>query len=734
MSKNSNRSFRYTALALKFLEKILGSKFTVEGLENLPNQPILFVANHFTRSETFIIPYIIYKHTGKQIRCLADSGLFSGTLGRFLKSVGTLSTNDPRRNEIIISDLMTGDYNWMIYPEGSMVKNKEIKNSESFISSEGFTMNTPSRIGSTRTGSAVLALQSELYRKDYIDATRKNKKEVINFYRKNYLNGSERNLSEINTYIVPVNITYYPIRPGTNRIKKLTTRFFEKLPKQIAEEVEIEGNLLLSADMNISFGTAISVDDYIKSSRSAIYQIPIIKNETKINLIIKYLKHRLTTNFMGEIYCDTKINIDHLFAAILYNYPEDQIEIGHLKNLLFFSSIMISHTKKYRMNDHLSEDNLFKIFIDKKHNEFESVVKLAKSLSIITLSDDKKSFILNKEKLHDGHDFHDIRLENTLQVIANEFFLLEAANDVIRRNIALGLEKIKEKVFNYLVNYDLQIFEEDYKKYQEPGVSRDHNVGSPLFLNSNNKKYNNIGIVICHGYLSAPKEVEQLAYNLNKLGFRTYSVRLKGHGTAPINIKDVTWQEWQDSLLRGYSALKIICSQVIVVGFSTGALLSLVSSIKETSDALATISINPALKLRDIKAKIVPGINIWNDFLDKFHIEKGKMEYVRNSPENPHINYTKNYLKGVEQLELLMGECEDNLDKITTPSLLIYSKNDPVVDPQSSKIIWENLGSKVKELIEINSDKHVIVTGKVGEDVFRQIEYFLEKLGIIEIS
>ena len=734
MSKNSTRSFRYTALALKFLEKILGSKFTVEGLENLPNQPILFVANHFTRSETFIVPYIIYKYTGKQIRCLADSGLFHGTLGKFLKSVGTLSTNDPKRNEIIISDLMTGDYNWMIYPEGSMVKNKEIKNSERFIGPAGFTMNTPSRTGFTRTGSAVLALQSELYRKDYIDAMRKNKKEIINIYRENYLNGSERNLSETTTYIVPVNITYYPIRPGSNRIKRLTTRFFEKLPEQIAEEIEIEGNLLLSADMNISFGKAISVEDYVKSSRSTIYQIPVIKNETKINLIIKYLKHRLTSHFMGDIYSDTKINIDHLFASILYNYPKDQIEIEHLKNLLFFSSVMISHTRKYRMSEHLSENNLFKIFIDKKHDELESVVKLAKSLSIITLSEDKKSFVINKEKLHDIHDFHDIRLENTLQVIANEFFLLPVANDVIRRNIAIGPEIIKEKVFNHLVNYDLQIFKEDYKKYQEPGVSRNHEVGSPLFLNSINKKYSDIGIVICHGYLSAPKEVEQLAYSLNELGFRTYCVRLKGHGTAPINIKDVTWQDWQDSLLIGYAALKIICSQIVVIGFSTGGLLALLSSTKEASNATAIISINSALKLKDIKAKIVPGINIWNDLLDKFHIEKGKMEYVRNSPENPHINYTKNYLKGVEQLDLLIGECEDNLTKITAPTLLIYSKNDPVIDPESSKIIWKNLGSRTKELAEINSDKHVIVTGKSGQDVFEQIKKFLQKLGLLEIS
>src|SRR3989338_11583897 len=104
------KTFKYTSMAIGVLEKILGSRFCVTGLENLPNQPIMFASNHFTRSETFFIPYLIYKHTGRQIRCLADSGLYFGTLGRFLRSVGTISTKDSRRDNIILKDLISGEY------------------------------------------------------------------------------------------------------------------------------------------------------------------------------------------------------------------------------------------------------------------------------------------------------------------------------------------------------------------------------------------------------------------------------------------------------------------------------------------------------------------------------------------------------------------------------------------------------------------------------------------------
>ncbi|MDA0901931.1 MAG: 1-acyl-sn-glycerol-3-phosphate acyltransferase, partial [Proteobacteria bacterium] len=134
------KTFHYTSLALNLLEKLLGSKFNVTGIENIPKKPVMFVANHFTRSETFIIPYIIHKYTKRQVRCLADSRLFVGAFGRFLITVGAVSTQDPKRNDKIISDLMLGRYDWMIYPEGAMIKGKEIYYSGKFIS------HTPHRI------------------------------------------------------------------------------------------------------------------------------------------------------------------------------------------------------------------------------------------------------------------------------------------------------------------------------------------------------------------------------------------------------------------------------------------------------------------------------------------------------------------------------------------------------------------------------------------------------------
>jgi 1-acyl-sn-glycerol-3-phosphate acyltransferase len=67
---------------------------------------IIFVVNHFTRLETMLLPYIIHKHTGREVWSLAAAELFRGRVGQFLRSTGTVSTKDPDRDTIIVKTLL----------------------------------------------------------------------------------------------------------------------------------------------------------------------------------------------------------------------------------------------------------------------------------------------------------------------------------------------------------------------------------------------------------------------------------------------------------------------------------------------------------------------------------------------------------------------------------------------------------------------------------------------------
>jgi esterase/lipase/1-acyl-sn-glycerol-3-phosphate acyltransferase len=717
----SSENFKYTAIALRILEKIFNSKFSVEGVENLPNQPIIFVSNHFTRCETFFVPYVINKYTKKQIRCLADASLYKGLLGQFLTSVGTISTKQKGRDNIILKNLILGEHDWMIYPEGSMIKSKQIEKK-----GNDFVNYTPSRIGKVRTGSSVLAIKSELYRYQLVEAFEKKQLDVIATLKKELDIEYLDKIKTLNTHIVPVTITYYPIRPGDNRIKNLISRLVKKVPPNIAEEIEIETNLLLSAEINICFGQAISLNGYINNKRDSIYKIPIIKDETKTNIVVKYYKTRLTNKFMEVIYYNLQINLDHLFSAALFYLKESEVSLSRLKRIIYLSAVMIKGLGKNRINNSINEENLFKIFLNENHQEFDSIFNLAKNLKIITQINDNKIRI-DKVKLEEEHDFHQIRLENTLHVILNEFLLIDIANNVIRRNIALGEEELKTKIKHEIFNQDLEIFNDDHRNYFDLEFSKDKSIGRPFILNieAGDEKLIKKGALICHGYKSSPMEVLELSSHIHKQGYEVYAPRLKGHGTSPLNLRDVTWKNWYDSVQRGFAFLQTSCSKTSVIGFSTGALLALMLAAKNPDNISSLILINAPLRLRDIRAKMVLGLNLWNETLEKLHIKKGRLEYIDDHPENPITNYNRNYLNGVQELEKLMSVSEGYLSKISVPTLIIQAKNDPVVNPKSAQIIYDKIACKEKKLVELDLSNHVIINGDKKEEVFKLIQDFI---------
>ena len=718
------KTFKYTSYIVSIIEKLAGSNFSVTGLENLPkNSPTMFVANHFTRSETFFVPYLIHKYTGRQIRSLASSYLFSGFFGRFLKRIGGISTKDPDRNKIIISDLINNDHDWLIYPEGGMVKNKNITKDGFYISQ------IDNRTGPVRTGSAVLAIKSQLYRKDIIDAYKSSNAELLKFFNDNYDSRYSEKLENHTTFVVPITISYYPIRPGKNLLESFTRKRMG-IAGNISEELEIEGNLLSGARINLHFNKAINLADYIGVKRGLVYQIPIIKNETKSNIITRYYKNSLTTDFMSTIYKNIRINFDHIFSASIrfLSHKEEAISIDHLKRVIFLSTHMIKKIERYRVGDILCDRNMVKLFNDERNPIFDGILDLAKDQGEITALDNNLIKI-NQDKLFNEADFHTARINNTLEVIFNEFKLLNHAMNIVKNISKTSDDHLKLKIQKILIHKDEEIYKKDYKKYYDKKLSKPVGygvpfLGSPSFLTKKNDKFS---ILLCHGYKSCPKEMQSLSRFLNDRGFYTYCVRMAGHGTNPTNIKDITWQDWDDSFQRGYSALKNITDNVIVIGFSTGGLVSLLNASKKGKNLSAVIAINPAIRLRDIRSNLVSTIDKWNNLLGRFKIKTGSFEYVDSNPEDPKMNYSRNYLKGVVELKKLMDKCDKSLENVTAPTLLIQGSQDPVVNPQGADLIYYKIKSKDKFLFEPDFDNHVIINGKRKEEVFKIILNFLKK-------
>ena len=120
-------ALQMTKWMLDLASRLMRARVRVHNADIItPDMSIIFVANHFTRLETLLLPYIINKHTGLEPWSLAASELFQGRIGDYLRATGAVSTEDPDRDKTIVRALLRGDHPWIIFPEGAMIKDKKL--------------------------------------------------------------------------------------------------------------------------------------------------------------------------------------------------------------------------------------------------------------------------------------------------------------------------------------------------------------------------------------------------------------------------------------------------------------------------------------------------------------------------------------------------------------------------------------------------------------------------------
>jgi esterase/lipase len=117
----------------------------------------------------------------------------------------------------------------------------------------------------------------------------------------------------------------------------------------------------------------------------------------------------------------------------------------------------------------------------------------------------------------------------------------------------------------------------------------------------------------------------------------------------------------------------------------------------------------------------------WNTLLTKIHVDKLKMEFIENKPENPEINYLRNPVRGAYELDTLMRFVENHLKNVVDPALVVQASGDPVVDAVSGQEIFDKLGSREKQLLRVDANHHGILRGQAADEVKKKVLEFLER-------
>ena len=697
----------------------------------------IFLFNHFSRFETFIPQFLIFEKTGAYSCAIASGEFFNedNVLSNYLKQVGVFPHDHPHLFAMLAGQILRGR-KVIIFPEGGMVKDRRVidKKGEYSIFSRITGNRRKHHTGPAVLGQGVEALKAAIryaFQEKQIDRLQ-HWKELLHFDSLDELMATALKP----TLIVPANITFYPIRSSENLLFKSVELFSDKLSLRQAEELLIEGNIMLKdTDMDIRMGNPVNpccvwdwrthfvMDKVAPGIREPddVFKLSSEPRNWKERLLGHYfIKNAQCSRnqYMEKIYANVTVNLSHLAATLIMSLigaKRQQIEKCRFYTVLYIAIKNLQKNTDIHLHCSLLNPDDYSDLAQCVSARFDQFICVAKEAELIAERDECYHFL---PKLCADYDFDRIRLENPIAVYNNEAAPLCTVRDAL-----LAAERDYQNINPYQLSAwhfeDEQLalaFEQQSYSAPRNGKIKQRETAiadpSPFFIKP--KQANGLGILLIHGLLASPAEVRDYGHYLANQGFTVLGIRLKGHGTSPYALHDVSFEQWFVSVQRGFNILKAHCPKLFVIGFSTGGALALKLAAENHAEIIGLVAISVPIKFVNPAFMLVSLLHNTNALVRWVSSFEGVKPFIENTPEHPDINYLNTPVRALYELRRLIQHLEALLPDIETPSLLLYADNDPVVSPQSAGIVFEKLGAMHKRLHPIKAERHGILMENIG--------------------
>ena len=725
-------AYQWTSRLFDLLRKFLKVNVRLHHDEGQLESGDIFVFNHFARFETFIPQYLIYKECGAYCRSVAGGEFFAedDPFSNYLKSVGAVSNDHPDLFAFLTREIFRGR-KVIIFPEGGMVKDRRVI--DEFGEYSIYSRKSRER-RKQHTGAAVLALAVEAIKTGVKDAHKRGNVRRIEAWAKAAgLEDAESLIqtAKRSTRIVPASITFYPIRVNDNLLRKGAELLNRGLSRRLSEELLIEGNILLkNTDMDIRLGKTIHVERSWSMIQRALVS-RVVRSLGTLDEVFELQRNagwwaarllargmrssalRIRDDYMRRMYAGVTVNLSHLASSLLLKLSDDGVEDiskEKFRMLLYLCVKRAQREPSLHLHRSLRNPEIYGGLPDGRCSGLDQFAEMATTMGLLIDRDDDYHFL---PKLGMEHTFDSIRLENLVEVYANEMAPLKAG----RRMISESLQEVgridKRSVAEFRFD-DLRIaYAWDTAAFSKPRY-QDLNdketaseSGEPFLLMPKNAP--GIGVVLVHGFLASPAELRELGQTLYEQGHPVLGVRLKGHGTSPWDLRERSWQDWLDSVQVGCGIMAGITERYCLIGFSTGGGLALLSAAAQNSGLEGVVAVSVPMVFRNKNMRYVPLMHGANRLIRSISPADGVMPFRTNQSEHPHINYFHIPIRGLYELGRMVDELRSRVPEVRCPVLLVQGDTDPVVDPDSVGVLRDLLDAADVEVKEIASTRHGIV-------------------------
>lgn len=233
--------------------------------------------------------------------------------------------------------------------------------------------------------------------------------------------------------------------------------------------------------------------------------------------------------------------------------------------------------------------------------------------------------------------------------------------------------------------------------------------------------------LVLHGLGGGPYELSPLIAALESDGLTVSVPLLPGHeGPGPV-MPASRWDDWASKAESAFDDLAALGGPVSVLGFSTGATLSLYLATRRPvarqvllAPFLAIrhsrlIPIRPLTYLRHI-ARVIPNLPRRRAAI--------RDRVARKALADSSCFRTFNLNAALSALELI-DEVTSLVPRITVPTLIIQGRRDSVVEPSNAVWLHQHLGATEKLLATMPHSDHLLALDHDREQVIALARDFL---------
>ena len=228
------------------------------------------------------------------------------------------------------------------------------------------------------------------------------------------------------------------------------------------------------------------------------------------------------------------------------------------------------------------------------------------------------------------------------------------------------------------------------------------------------------GILLLHGFTGSAGHMRLIGEELHRQGFTVLGIQLPGHGTCMEDMQNVHWQDWLQSAKEGFLMLKERCDSVSVAGLSMGGILALL--LAQQMKVTSAVSMSAPMALKNRLASMAPlasrftPVTYW----------KGDEQRDKLLDQRYDYGYPGFPTARIGDLLHLIRLARRNLFAITCPVLVVQSRSDSTIHPNSADIILQNIRSEKKAVLWLDDVPHVVTISREAGRIAKAVGEFMK--------